>query len=174
MAFRLFQRSRAREDAERLLAAVTRVSRQPSFFGPERVADTLEGRFELMTVNAALALIRLGKTLDSAPLGQEFTDLLFRYFDAGLREAAVGDLTVPKRMRKVAGAFYGRLEVYGRALAGVDGNELSQALARNVLAEESAGFAPALAAYMIETARLQHDAPLEHLFSQDGWGTAPG
>ena len=48
-----FHRSRADEDAESLLAAVTQASRRPALFGEGRIPDTLEGRFELMTVHGA-------------------------------------------------------------------------------------------------------------------------
>jgi cytochrome b pre-mRNA-processing protein 3 len=54
-----FKRSKADADAERLLDAVTQASRQPALFGEGRIPDTLEGRFELMALNASLALIRL-------------------------------------------------------------------------------------------------------------------
>ncbi|MES1157201.1 MAG: ubiquinol-cytochrome C chaperone family protein [Alphaproteobacteria bacterium] len=174
MAFRLFTSSRLGKDAERLLSTVTQISRQPNFFGPERVADTLEGRFELMTVNAVLALIRLRQEPALAPLGQEFTDQLFRHFDAGLREAAVGDLAVPRRMRKIAGAFYGRLDVYSKALVADDLPELAEALGRNALNVSSAAFAPVLAAYMSACAKQQAAAPTDALFRFDGWATAPG
>src|SRR5262245_29059216 len=125
-----FQRSRADEDAERLLAAVTDASRRPAFFGEDRVGDTLEGRFELMTIHGALALIRLQGEPDAEPLAQAFADHLFSMFDAGLREAAVGDTAVPKRMHKLAGDFYGRLDAYGAALS--DPSALEAALARNI------------------------------------------
>ena len=39
-----------------------------------------------------------------------------RDMDDNLREMGVGDLTVPKTMRKLGEAFYGRLDVYDRAL----------------------------------------------------------
>jgi len=92
-----FQRS-AREYRRRN-AACRGHSGQPQsrLFGEGRIADTLEGRFELMTLHAAWALIRLKRKPSAEALGQTFTDALFSQFDAGLREAAVGDLAVPKR-----------------------------------------------------------------------------
>ncbi|MEZ6021914.1 MAG: ubiquinol-cytochrome C chaperone family protein [Hyphomonadaceae bacterium] len=53
-------------------------------------------------------------------MAQAFTDTLFRFFDAGLREAGVGDLTVPKRMHKLAASFYGRLNAYVAAIEAED------------------------------------------------------
>ena len=174
MAIWPFRRSRAREDAELLLSAVSQISRQPDFFGEERTPDTLEGRFELMTVHAALALMRLGGDEALAPLGQEFTDVLFRHFDAGLREAAVGDLAVPRRMRSMAGAFYGRFEAYAKALSAGDSLALTEALRRNVLSTPAAeAFAPTLADYMTRTVKKQAEAPAQAMFRLDGWAQAP-
>ncbi|HVK79329.1 MAG TPA: ubiquinol-cytochrome C chaperone family protein [Verrucomicrobiae bacterium] len=162
-----FKRSKADVDAERLLEAVTQASRQPALFGEGRIPDTLEGRFELMAVNASLALLRLRGISGTEPLAQAFTDKLFRFWDAGLREDGVGDLVVPKRMRKLAGSFYGRLEAYSGALNNPDA--LKTALSRNVFGVEDASYAGALANYVAATRVAQAGAELDTLFTLDGW-----
>ncbi|MDZ4691839.1 ubiquinol-cytochrome C chaperone family protein [Terricaulis sp.] len=164
-----FRRSRASQDAERLLAAVTEASRRPSLFGAGRVPDTLEGRFELMTLNASLALVRLQADPALAPLAQDFTDQLFRQFDAGLREAGVGDTSVPKRMQKMASAFYGRLQAYGAAITGADQMALSAALGRNFWGDEAHPFASRLAAYAQTVTQAQLAGPAEAMFEAHGW-----
>ena len=169
MPFWPFRRSRANVDAARLLTAVTAASRNPAFFGAGKVADTLEGRFELMTLNAVLALTRLRADPGLAPLAQAFTDQLFRQFDAGLREEGVGDTSVPKRMRRMAGAFYGRLDAYATAIGARDDAALAAALSRNALAADAHPFAAALAAYALATASSQAEATVEALFSEVGW-----
>jgi len=162
-----FHHSRADNDAETLLAAVTQASRRPEFFGEGKVPDTIEGRFELMTVNGALALIRLQADPAVRPLAQAFTDKLFRLFDAGLREAGASDTAVPKRMNKMAASFYGRLDAYSSALS--DLNELEAALARNVWRLESQAFAPVLARYVANAAAAQARAPISAMFEAEGW-----
>lgn len=169
-----FSRSRAATDAARLLEAVQAASRRPQFFGERRIADTLEGRFELMALNGALALIRLNGEPGAEPLAQEFTDLLFRSFDAGLREAGVGDLTVPKRMRRLAGNFYGRLAAYDAPITAGDRIALTAAIARNVVTAAAAAFAEPLAIYAERTAALQTALPLESLFAPEGWPAVDG
>lgn len=169
-----FRRSRAREDAEALLAAVTAVSRNPAFFGEGRVPDTLQGRFELMTLNAILALVRLGPEPDVEPLAQAFTDQLFDQFDAGLREEGVGDTAVPKRMHKLAGDFYGRLGAYAEAISARDEAALAAAMGRNVLGAEDHPFAGSLAAYALRTATHQAEAPVESLHRPEGWPSPGG
>lgn len=167
MPFWPFQRSRAETDAEALLARVTAASRRPSFYGAGRVPDTLEGRFELLAAHGALALIRLRNEPAAAPLAQAFTDRFFKLLDAGLREAGVGDTAVPKRMRRMAESFYGRLAAYAEALE--HGPALEAALARNVWRNEAHPFAAELAAHISRTATAQAAAPVEALLGADVW-----
>ncbi|MEJ0058990.1 MAG: ubiquinol-cytochrome C chaperone family protein [Terricaulis sp.] len=156
------------------MAAITQISRQPAFFGEGRVADTLEGRLEVMTLHACLALMRIARDEKLAPLGQAFADVLFRHFDAGLREAGVGDTAVPKRMRKIAGSFYGRLDAYAAALAAPESGPLGDAIARNMLGvDEAPPYAAILSAYVRATATAQAPAPVDALFRLDGWQPAP-
>ncbi len=169
MAIWPFQPSRASRDAAKLLETVTEVSRRREFFGPGRIPDTLQGRFELMALNAGLALLRLRENPGTAPLAQIFTDKLFRAFDAGLREDGVGDLAVAKRMRALASSFYGRLDAYAGALATRDRTALESALARNVFGVETHPYAGALADYVL-TAFSRHAAsPSEALIAAEAW-----
>lgn len=162
-----FHRSRVDVDAETLLAAVTAASRRPEFFGQGRVPDTIEGRFEMMSVNGTLALIRVEGEPDVRPLAQAFTDKFFRFFDAGLREAGVSDTAVPRRMSKMAGSFYGRLAAYGSALS--EPAALESALARNVWRLDAHPFASVLARYVATTAQVQASAPISAMFTVEGW-----
>jgi cytochrome b pre-mRNA-processing protein 3 len=162
-----FQHSRAHEDAERLLQAVTEASRRRALFGEERIPDTLEGRFELMTLSAVLALVRLQVDEGAHPLAQAFTDKLFRFFDAGLREAGTSDTAVGKRMSKLAGVFYGRLDAYAPVLSEPDA--LAAALSRNIWRLESHPFAPTLAHHVANTAAAHAVAPISAMFAAEGW-----
>ena len=53
--------------------------------------------------------------------------------DRSLREMGVGDLSVPKRMKRMAEAYYGRAAAYDAALAAEDRAALAAAMRRNVL-----------------------------------------
>lgn len=160
-----------RQGAERLLTTVTGIARQPDFFGEGRAPDTLEGRLELMFLHAALALIRLKAAPEQAVLAQEFTDRFFRSLDAGLREAGVGDLSVPRKMRTLASSFYGRLAAYERALG--DQPALAAAIGRNVFADSGHPFAAALAAYAQATAAGLAQADAGALEALTAWRPAP-
>ncbi len=166
-----FGRNQSAEDAQKLLEAVIAASRRPEFYGPGKVPDSLEGRFELLTLNAALALVRLKAAPEAAAMAQAFTDRLFRHIDSGLREAGVGDLTVPKRMRRLAGDFYGRVEAYAQGLDQPDA--LAAAIARNVLGPGGdAAFAARLAAYASNLAQRQAGAAPQALTAPEAWAGA--
>lgn len=162
-----FHRSRADLDGETLAAAVTDASRRPEFYGEGKIPDTMDGRFEFMVLNGVLVMLRLQTEPSLRPLAQSFADRLFGLFDAGLREAGTSDTAVPKRMRKYAGDFYGRLDVYGASLN--DPAALEAALARNVWRLESHPFAGALARYAVNAAASQANAPISAMFASEGW-----
>lgn len=167
-----FGRGAAETDARRLVGAVTCVSRRPELFGEGRVADTLPGRLELMMLHACLAMVRLQREPALAPLAQAFADQIFSQFDAGLREAGVGDLAVPKRMRVIAADFYARLTTYAGALASQDEELMTVALARKVLGAEAASFAPALTLYVRAIAATQATAPAAAMLDPESWPAA--
>lgn len=169
-----FKRSRAETNAAELLTAVTAVSRNPALFGEGRAPDTLEGRFEMMTLHAALALIRLQRESELSSLAQAFTDQLFRQFDAGLREIGVGDTSVPKRMHKLAGDFYGRLKAYASAIEAGDVAALGEALQRNAVGPGAGPFSATLAAHVLAVAARQAEAPALDLLRADGWPAFAG
>lgn len=167
MGFWPFQPSRERVRAGALLERVEAASRQPALFAPGAIPDTLEGRIEAVTLHAVLALARLQREPRAQARAQIFTDSLFRAFDSGLREAGVGDLTVPKRMRKLASDFYGRSEAYRAALEAGDQAALAAALERNVgVSAEAAG---RLAAHMLTVTAAQAQSPVEALEAPGAW-----
>jgi cytochrome b pre-mRNA-processing protein 3 len=168
-----FRRSPQPAYAALIMDTVTRVSRQPGFFGPDRVPDTLEGRMEMVFLHAGLLLMRLKG--EAGRLSQAFTNRLFTSLEDGLREAGVGDLAVPRRMHKIAGAFYGRLGAYEPALRAGDRAALAAALARNVFAATAADapFALVLARHTAETAASLAATPLAELDRLEAWRPAP-
>ena len=104
--FRLNPRSRKIDD---LYGAIVAQSRCAAFYTGYGVADTMDGRFDLIVLHIVVLLARLDRAGPSARgVGQSLFDLFCRDLDANLREMGVGDLAVPKRMRQFGEAFYGR------------------------------------------------------------------
>ncbi len=117
---------------DRLHGDVVAAVRRPAFYLDYGVSDTFEGRFELLVLHAGLVLRRFNAASAPGPaIAQEFVDAIFAKLDADLREAGVGDVTVPKRMKKLAEAFLGRSAAYDAALRHEDG-ALRTAIERNV------------------------------------------
>ncbi|MFH3478866.1 ubiquinol-cytochrome C chaperone family protein [Xanthobacter variabilis] len=153
--FKLFRPSKNRESVERLYGAIVAQSRRAVFYTDFGVPDTLEGRFEMVLLHTILVCHRLkdGSEAERA-LSQEVFDTFASDMDRTLREMGVGDLSVPKKMKKIGGAFYGRAAAYDAALAAEDDILLAQALGRNILEVEDAADLPhALAGYVRATAR---------------------
>lgn len=125
----------------KLYAAVVMAARRPPFYLDYGVPDTAQGRFELVIVHACLLLRHSRNHTELQGLAQDFIDVLFKELDRALREMGVGDMSVPKRMKKLASAVYGRFSAYDEAFAQRDRSILAQALARNISfsAEESSG-----------------------------------
>ena len=141
MIFALFRRASSEAVVRRLYAALVAVSRTPALYADLGVPDTFEGRFESLTLHAALVLSRLQACEAPGPaLAQELVDTIFAHFDRTLREMGVGDTVVPKRMRTMVEAFLGRGTAYAEALA-AGGPALVATLARNTGAVDAAGLA---------------------------------
>ncbi len=129
---RLFAR-RPHDDAARALygAAVTQ-ARRPEFYDAMAVADTVDGRFDMVALHVWLILRRLrGGSDDQRALSQALFDIMFADMDQNLRELGVGDLGVGKRVRRMAEAFFGRVAAYDEGLAR-DDDALAAALRRNL------------------------------------------
>lgn len=129
-----FLRSRSTErTVQRLHAGLVVVVRDPVFYRDFGVADTFEGRFEMLALVSSLVVMRLCAAPAPAPaLAQELTDRLFQGLDDDMREMGVGDLAVPKKIKKLAASLLGRRSAYAGALEGRDETTLREALARNV------------------------------------------
>ena len=132
MVFGLFRRSANEAVIERLYASVVAASRRQTLYVDFAVPDTFEGRFESLTLHAALVLRRLKACPPpGSDMAQHLVDTLFKHLDRTLREMGVGDTTVPKRMKALAEAFLGRSSAYQDALA-AGGDALAVALERNI------------------------------------------
>jgi cytochrome b pre-mRNA-processing protein 3 len=122
-------------------------ARAPVYFERLGVPDTLDGRFDLIGLFAALTIRRLRTAPPpGAKLAQAVFDAMFADLDFTLREMGVGDFSVAKRMREMWEAFHGRALAYEASLAEADHAGLAEALGRNVWrGAPPAGAAEALA-----------------------------
>ena len=113
---RLFKARPARLAGQALYAAAAVQARQPGFYTALRVPDTREGRFELYTLHVILLVERLkGQGEVAAEISQATFDAYVRGLDDAFHELGVGYVSVPKKMKKLGEAFYGRLRSYAQA-----------------------------------------------------------
>jgi cytochrome b pre-mRNA-processing protein 3 len=109
-------------------------ARKPRFYTDLDVPDSVDGRFEMVTLHAFLVIRRLkGESESSSDAAQALFDLMFEDMDVSLREMGAGDRGVGKRVKAMVQAFYGRIASYEAGLAGEEG-ALEDALSRNVYA----------------------------------------
>ncbi len=150
MIFPLFRRSARPSTISALYGAIVAQARLPAFYRDYGVPDTVEGRFDLIVLHLAPVLDRLAEVPALRGLAQGVFDRFWQDMDHNLREMGVGDLAVPKRMRSMGEAFYGRAKAYREALAADDQKALVEALARNIYGGAQGPQADRLAAYMRE------------------------
>lgn len=132
---RLFNRPPAPERA--CYEAIVAAARHPDFYARWGVGDTLDGRFDMVALHTYLVLDRLKG--EEPQFRQALVDEFFSDMDRSLREMGVGDLSVGKKVRKMAEVFYGRVAAYDAALAAAEGEALPAALARNIFPDEPKG-----------------------------------
>ena len=160
-------RKRNRAIADALYEQIVAAARQPTAYSAWNVPDTPLGRYEMLALHMFLMLRRLkGEGPAADALGQELTDGFFLDVDHSLRELGIGDMGIPKRMKRLARMFYGRVVSYEAALDANDAEALAAAVTRNVRPDvgvwpESAS----LAAYVMATDAALRAQPLDALLA---------
>jgi cytochrome b pre-mRNA-processing protein 3 len=132
-----------------LYEAIVAAARRPKFYTDYGVADTVDGRFDMISLHLFLVLNRLRGNVETENFRQQLTDGFFADMDRNLREMGVGDLSVGKKVRKMAEAFFGRVTVYSAAIENKD-NALADALARNVYADAASPHAGLLRDWVMQ------------------------
>jgi cytochrome b pre-mRNA-processing protein 3 len=174
----MFGSGERRQRTDRLLKAITVQARAPEFYERLGVPDTLDGRFDLMALHGFIVFRTLNERgRDGRRLAQDTTDLMFSAFDDAIRSLGVGDMGVPRRVKTMAKAYFGRSSAYDAALKTGDLAALGLALQRNLYRgrDGAAGMAEAVAAYVMREADRLKSLPLERFQSGDlGFGEPPG
>lgn len=145
-------RPSSRHITDALYEAIVAAARQPHFYSVWGVPDTPLGRYEMLSLHMFLILERArGRQGPLADVTQELTDEFFKDMDHSLRELGIGDISVPKRMKKLARMFYGRAEACREAVTAGDRTALAAALARNIQPQQGEWpHAASLAAYVFD------------------------
>ncbi len=155
MILKLFRPTPPDDTIARLYGTIVAQARTPAFYQLYGVPDTVSGRLEMMMLHMVLILQHLERGAACLrALGQGLFDAFCQDLDDSVREMGVGDLGVPRTMRLIGEAFYGRQAVYLAALDAPDDQRLAGALQRNVFAgSPQPRLAGWLALYVRETVR---------------------
>jgi len=153
MIFPLFRRRT--DTISALYGMIVAQARMPVFYRVHGVPDTVDGRFELILLHLFLVLRRLDQDAQGREIGQQVFDLFCRDMDQNLREMGIGDLKVPKEMRRIGEAYYGRANAYEAALVSGGPEGLRMAVGRNVFGTDKVdhGGDAALASYVSDAVR---------------------
>lgn len=139
----LFSPSPAKQQAHDAYVAIVAQARRPVFYADWQVADTVDGRFDIIILHLFLMLARCESKVEFC---RALSEVFFSDMDRSLREMGASDTGVGKRVKNMAQAFYGRLNAYRESID--DEAALAEALARNVWREQPSAGALPLAQYI--------------------------
>lgn len=120
-----------REEVRPLWHRVIELARDPAYYTECGVADSIAGRFDLITAVLSAVMVRV-EASDMRAESALLAELFVEDMDGQLRESGVGDVIVGKRVGQLMSVLGGRLGAYRDALASRDEALMAEAISRNV------------------------------------------
>lgn len=114
---------------EGLYTAIVARGRAPHWYLAGRVADTMDGRLDMIMAVLSLVLIRLESDAAGGAPSVALTEMFINDMDAQLRQSGVGDVGIGKSVGQMVSMLGGRIGAYREGLAAGD---LRAALMRNL------------------------------------------
>jgi len=134
-------------DARRIYAKLMRQSRDPEFYGEGRFNDDYDGRIDVLTLHIAAILSNLNRFgTQGERLGQALFDEMKDDFEIALREEALSDASVKKRIQPMISLFYDRVKRYAESLHANE-NDL-ETVFQSTLPESASAFAKPISDYV--------------------------
>ena len=113
---------------------IIKTSRNKNFYLEIGVNDTVEGRFDIITLHSFIIFNFFVKAkYNDSKFSQLLFDHMFNDFDSNLREMGFGDIAVNKRMKQFINAFYGRIANYSKGVEAIDLNNDNALLKKTIL-----------------------------------------
>jgi len=142
-----------REGVRPLWHRVIELARDSDYYTDCCVADSVAGRFDMITAILSAVMVRLEASemrTESALLAELFVEDM----DGQLREFGVNDVVVGKRIGKLMSVLGGRLGAYRSALSSADLEKLTAAVGRNVTFTEGVDEAASAHAVAVRVMKL--------------------
>lgn len=115
-------------------------ARQEHWYAERGAADTLDGRFDMISMLTALFMLRLENDPEGVPAAARLTELFVEDMEGQMREAGIGDPTVGKMMGRMMATLGGRAGSLRDAMAREDNVDLAGVVERNMhLSDEDHG-----------------------------------
>ncbi|MCY1669692.1 hypothetical protein OVA07_01560 [Novosphingobium sp. SL115] len=114
------------------------IAREKEWYRDCGVADTVAGRFDMITLILSIVLIRMERDAELVEPSVRLTELFVDDMDGQLRESGVGDVVVGKRMGQLMSVLGGRLGAYREGLLAKDDAMMAEAVDRNVTLHDGA------------------------------------
>ena len=159
---RLFRPASAMRPRLALWHAIVSEARDKRWYRDFAVADSVEGRFDMITLVLAVVLLRIEREGDGAS-SVALTELFIEDMDSQLRQSGVGDLMVGKHVGKLMATLGGRIGALRETLP-VGGTALAEAVGRNATLVEGADAAPLADELLRLHGAIEH-VPLEALLA---------
>ena len=144
------EKRRNAEIVRKVYDVIVAQGRQPAFYQHVGVTDDVNGRFDLLLLHMWLFARRLGRAGDDAvDRSQQVFDLFVTDMDRSVREMGTSDRKVPKKVKQLISAYYGRMSSYDAAYEDPDPAMFESAIGRNIFPDQDTVSAPAkrLASY---------------------------
>jgi len=126
--FSLFKRKNT--EVEAVYEAIITDARQPKLYTEYNVPDTPIGRFEMVALHAMPYFVTYAKANEGGKT-QALFDMIFADIEQSFREIGVGDLAVPKKMKRYMKDMNGMIQ--GHMAANADHVDIVR---RNVFGDE--------------------------------------
>jgi cytochrome b pre-mRNA-processing protein 3 len=168
MLTRLKMWQNRRRLAHSLYESIVAQARTQGLYARLGVPDRPEGRFEMVALHLVLVLDRLGRDGESGQrLARTLTETFTVDLDDNFREMSVGDLAVPRHVKRAVDALHDRYNGYRAALASDDDAPLTVAITSR-LADVGAGQgldAPRICAYIRLAKHRLDQAPIAEMLA---------
>ncbi|MFD1789802.1 ubiquinol-cytochrome C chaperone family protein [Sphingomonas floccifaciens] len=135
MAFfeRLFGR---KDEAAALYRAIVERARAEHWYVTGGVADTIDGRFDMIAAILSIVLLRVEAEPGAEAFGVALAERFVDDMDPQLREIGIGDIVVGKHVGKMMSMLGGRLGAYRD---GLTSGSIDRALLRNLYRDAHPG-----------------------------------